>query len=37
MLNRGVTRMGSAVAYAPSSKYKVFSALIFAGPDGRRG
>jgi uncharacterized protein YkwD len=37
MLNRGVTHMGIAAAYAPSSKYKVFRALIFAGPDGRRG
>lgn len=36
MLNRGVTRMGIATAYAPSSKYKVFWALILAGPDGRR-
>jgi uncharacterized protein YkwD len=33
----GVTHMGIAAAYAPSSKYKVFRALIFAGPDGRRG
>jgi uncharacterized protein YkwD len=37
MLNRSVTRMGIAAAYAPASKYKVFWALIFAGPDGRRG
>lgn len=37
MLNRGVTHMGIAAAYAPSSKYKVFRALIFTGPDGRRG
>jgi uncharacterized protein YkwD len=37
MLNRGVTRMGIATAYAPASKYKVFWALILAGPDGRRG
>ena len=36
MLNRGVTRMGIASAYAPGSKYKVFWALILAGPDGRR-
>ncbi len=35
MLNRGVTRMGIATAYAPASKYKVFWALILAGPDGR--
>jgi uncharacterized protein YkwD len=37
MLNRNVTRMGIAAAYAPSSKYKVFWALILAGPMGRRG
>ena len=37
MLNRGVTRMGIAAAYAPASKYKVFWTLIFAGSDGRRG
>jgi uncharacterized protein YkwD len=37
MLNRNVTRMGIAAAYAPSSKYKVFWALILAGPVGRRG
>jgi uncharacterized protein YkwD len=37
MLNRRVTRMGIAAAYAPSSKYKVFWALILAGPGGRRG
>jgi uncharacterized protein YkwD len=37
MLNRSVTRMGIAVAYAPASKYKLFWALIFAGPDRRRG
>jgi len=37
MLNRNVTRLGMAAAYAPSSKYKVFWALILAGPVGRRG
>jgi len=37
MLNRDVTRMGIAAAYEPSSKYKVFWALILAGPVGRRG
>jgi uncharacterized protein YkwD len=37
MLNRSVTRMGIAAAYAPASKYKLFWALIFAGSDGRRG
>jgi uncharacterized protein YkwD len=36
MLNRGVARMGIGTAYAPASKYKVFWALILAGPDGRR-
>jgi uncharacterized protein YkwD len=37
MLNRRVTRMGIAAAYAPASKYKVFWTLIFAGSDGHRG
>ncbi len=37
MLNRSVTRMGIAAAYAPASKYKVYWALILAGPDGRHG
>jgi uncharacterized protein YkwD len=37
MLNRSVTRMGIAAAYAPASKYKVFWALIFARSDDRRG
>jgi uncharacterized protein YkwD len=37
MLNRSVTRMGIAAAYAPVSKYKVFWTLILAGPAGRRG
>jgi uncharacterized protein YkwD len=37
MLNRSVTRMGIAAAYAPASKYKVFWTLIFAGSDDRRG
>jgi uncharacterized protein YkwD len=37
MLNRGVTRMGIAAAYAPRSKYKVFWALILVGPDGHPG
>jgi uncharacterized protein YkwD len=35
MLNRGVTRMGIAAVYAPGSKYKVFWALVLAGPSGR--
>jgi uncharacterized protein YkwD len=37
MLNHGVTRMGIAAVYAPASKYKVFWALVLAGPNGRRG
>jgi uncharacterized protein YkwD len=37
MLNRSVTRMGIATAYAPATKYKVFWALIFASSDDRRG
>ena len=36
MLNRSVTRIGIAAALAPNSKYKVFWALILAGP-GPRG
>jgi len=36
MLNKGVTRMGIATAYAPNSKYKVFWALILAAPDDKR-
>ena len=35
MLNAGVTRMGIAATYAPGSKYKVFWALILAGPAKR--
>ncbi len=35
MLNRDVSRMGIAAVYAPKSKYKVFWALVLAGPDGR--
>jgi uncharacterized protein YkwD len=38
MLNRTVTKMGIAAAYAPASKYKVFWSLILANPDApRRG
>jgi uncharacterized protein YkwD len=37
MLNRSATRMGIAAVYAPASKYKVFWALILAGPDARQG
>jgi uncharacterized protein YkwD len=33
MLNRAVTKMGIAAAYAPQSKYKVFWSLILASPD----
>jgi uncharacterized protein YkwD len=36
MLNAVVTRLGIAAVYAPNSKYKVFWALILAGP-GQRG
>jgi uncharacterized protein YkwD len=32
MLNRSVTRIGIAAVLAPNSKYKVFWALILAGP-----
>jgi uncharacterized protein YkwD len=37
MLNRSATRIGIAAVYAPASKYKVFWALILAGPDPRQG
>ena len=37
MLNPSVARMGIAAVYAPASKYKVFWALILAGPAGRQG
>jgi hypothetical protein len=33
MLKVGVTRMGIAAVYQPSSKYKVFWALIMAAPE----
>ena len=36
MLNGGVTRIGIAAVYAPASKYKVFWALVLAGPAGRK-
>jgi uncharacterized protein YkwD len=36
MLNRSVTKMGIAAAYAPQSKYKVFWSLILASPDDAR-
>ena len=35
MLNRDVTRMGIATAYAPHSRYKVFWSLILAKPDNQ--
>lgn len=37
MLLKGATRMGIAAVYTPSSKYKVYWALILAEPDDRRG
>lgn len=36
MLLAGATRMGIAVAYAPTSKYKVYWTLILAEPDERK-
>ena len=36
MLLKGATRMGIAAVYTPSSKYKVYWALILAEPDDRR-
>jgi uncharacterized protein YkwD len=36
MLNAKVTRLGIATAYAPNSKYKVFWALVLAGPSARQ-
>ena len=37
MLLKGATRMRIAAVYAPSTKYRVFWALILAAPDERRG
>ncbi|MEZ5788456.1 MAG: CAP domain-containing protein [Xanthobacteraceae bacterium] len=37
MLQNGVTRMGIAAVYSPTSKYKVFWTLVLAGPEERRG
>ena len=37
MLKTGVTRMGIAAVYTPTSKYKVFWALIMAAPDETKG
>jgi uncharacterized protein YkwD len=35
MLLKGATRIGIAAVYSPSSKYKVFWAMIIAAPDKR--
>jgi uncharacterized protein YkwD len=35
LLLKGATRMGIAAVYTPSSKYKVFWALILAAPDDK--
>jgi uncharacterized protein YkwD len=37
MLLNGATRIGIAAVYTPRSKYKVYWALILAGPDDRQG
>jgi uncharacterized protein YkwD len=37
MLKSGVTQMGIAAVYTPSSKYKVFWALIMAAPADTKG
>jgi uncharacterized protein YkwD len=37
MLKAGVTRMGIAAVYTPSSKYKVFWTLILAAPEETKG
>jgi uncharacterized protein YkwD len=36
MLLNGATRIGIAAVYTPKSKYKVYWALILAGPDERQ-
>ena len=36
MLLKGATRMGIAAVYTPSSKYKVYWALILAEPDDKK-
>ena len=36
MLLKGATRMGIAAVYTPTSKYKVYWALILAEPDDRK-
>jgi uncharacterized protein YkwD len=37
MLLAGATRMGIAALYTPTSKYKVYWALILAAPDDKKG
>jgi uncharacterized protein YkwD len=37
MLQSGVSRMGIAAVYSPTSKYKVFWSLVLAGPGGKQG
>jgi uncharacterized protein YkwD len=37
MLLKGATRMGIAAVYSPTSKYKVYWALILAVPEEKRG
>jgi uncharacterized protein YkwD len=37
MLLKGANRIGIAAVYTPTSKYKVFWALILAEPDGEKG
>ena len=37
MLLSGATRIGIAAVYTPSSKYKVYWALIIAQPDDKKG
>jgi uncharacterized protein YkwD len=37
MLLAGATRMGIAAVYTPTSKYKVYWALILAEPEGKSG
>ena len=36
MLLAGATRIGIAAVYTPSSKYKVYWALILAEPDDKK-
>jgi uncharacterized protein YkwD len=37
MLLKGATRLGIAAIYTPTSKYKVYWALILAAPDEKKG